>query len=103
MEHSCGCGCGSGGGGGGGGGPFSKGRELVEFVSNAHGGTLMDKPIPGGGLATRCQGCGAPFVLETFVGTCAGCGGVHAVSPPCSDDPANIQFAGADFKLPLPE
>jgi hypothetical protein len=25
---------------------------------------------------------------------------VHAVSPPRCDNPANIQFAGADYKLP---
>jgi hypothetical protein len=92
---SCGsCGDGSSGG------PFSEGKELVEFVYNAHDGAIKDQPIPGGGLKTKCQGCGAPFTLERFVGKCPQCGGVHAVSPPRSSDPANIQFAGADFKLP---
>jgi hypothetical protein len=38
-------------------------------------------------------------VLETFVQSCPSCGGVHAVSPPRANDPAAIQFAGADFKL----
>jgi hypothetical protein len=81
-------------------GPFSEGRELVEFVYNAHGGAIRDLPIPNGGLKTVCQGCNEPFVLKTFVGKCPKCGGVHAVSPPRCDDPANIQFAGVGYKLP---
>lgn len=81
-------------------GPFSEGRELVEFVSTAHDGAIKDLPISSGVLETKCQGCGESFTLETYVGKCPKCGGVHAVSPPRSDDPANIQFAGADFKLP---
>ncbi len=89
----CGSGCGSGGG------PFAEGRELVEFVCNAHGGGVKDQPLPGGGLETKCQGCGEPFTLRTFAGQCPTCGGVHAVSPPRCDDAANIQYAGADFKL----
>lgn len=85
---------------GNGAGPFSEGRELVEFVSNAHGGHLREQALPGGGLDTSCQGCGAKFTLLNFVGVCPECGGVHAVSPPRSSDSANIQFAGADFQLP---
>ena len=81
-----------------GGGPFSEGRELVEFVSQAHDGTVAKSELPNGGLQTKCQGCGADFLLKTFVDKCPSCGGVHAVSPPRSDDAANIQFAGADFK-----
>lgn len=81
-------------------GPFSEGRELVEFVSNAHDGAIKDLPISSGALETRCQGCGEPFTLKTYVGKCPKCGGVHAVSPPRSHDAANIQFAGADFRLP---
>jgi hypothetical protein len=84
---------------GSGGGPFSEGRELVEFVCNAHGGAIKNEPIPGGGLETNCQGCGERFVLKMFVGTCPKCGGVHAVSPPRCDNSANIQYAGDDFKL----
>lgn len=91
---SCGS-CGTGGGG-----PFSEGRELVEFVFNAHGGGVKDQPIPNGGLKTKCQGCGEPFTLMTFVGKCPKCGGAHAVSPPRCEDQANIQFAGVDYKLP---
>lgn len=90
-----GCGCGHGTGHG----PFATGRDLVEFVARAHGGTLRHQPLPGGGLATRCGGCAAPFTLTTFVGSCPACGGVHAVSPPRCDAAANIQFAGADFQL----
>jgi len=93
------CACG-GGHHAGSGGPFSEGRELVDFVAQAHGGAKRDQPIPGGGLATNCQGCGAPFTLLTFVGTCAECGGVHAVAPPRSDDADNIQFAGEGYQLP---
>ena len=81
-------------------GPFSEGRELVEFVSCAHDGAIKNTPIPNGGLNAKCQGCGESFTLTTFVGKCPKCGGVHAVSPPRSEDAANIQFAGADFKLP---
>lgn len=81
-------------------GPFSTGRELVEFVCNAHGGEIKNQHIPSGGLKTACQGCGEKFMLETFVGKCPKCGGVHAVSPPRCDDPANIQFAGVDYALP---
>ena len=83
-----------------GGGPFSEGRELVEFVYNAHGGGVKDQPLPNGGLEAVCQGCGSSFTLRTFVDKCPTCEGVHAVSPPRCDDPANIQFAGVDFKLP---
>ena len=90
--------CGSGGPSGG--GPFSEGRELVEFVANAHGGGVANAPIPDGGLKTKCQGCGEPFVLTTFVGKCPKCARVPAVSPPRCDDAANIQFAGEGFKLP---
>jgi len=85
---------------GGNAGPFAEGRELVEFVYQAHGGALRSQALPGGGLTTVCQGCGASFSLATFVGKCPACGGVHAVSPPRSDDAANIQFAGKDFQLP---
>jgi hypothetical protein len=81
-------------------GPFAEGRDLVEFVYQAHGGGLRDQLLPGGGLATSCQGCGASFTLMTFVCQCPECGGVHAVSPPRSDDAANIQFAGKGFQLP---
>lgn len=81
-------------------GPFSEGRELVEFVYNAHGGGMRDQPLPGGGLDTVCQGCGAPFTLTTFVCVCSLCQGVHAVAPPRADDAANIQYAGDDFRLP---
>ena len=85
---------------GNGGGPFAEGRELVEFVYHAHGGQVRVQPIPGGGLKTTCQGCGAEFTLATFVGECPQCGGVHAVSPPRCSDPSNIQFAGEGFRLP---
>jgi len=93
-----GCACG-GAHGHGGGGPFAEGRELVEFVAQAHGGSLRTRPIPNGGLQTWCQGCSTPFVLSTFVGSCPTCGGVHAVSPPRADDAANIQYAGEGFRL----
>ena len=85
----------------GGGSPFSVGRELVEFVYNAHGGAVRDQPIPNGGLPTKCQGCGAGFTLITFVGQCPECDGIHAVAPPHSHDASCIQFAGQDYKLPL--
>jgi len=81
-------------------GPFASGRELVEFVLNAHGGAIAISPLPNGGLATMCQGCGAAFTLETFIQVCPECSGVHAVSPPRASDPSAIQFAGADFVLP---
>ncbi len=61
---------------------FNTGRELVEFVYNAHGGTVRDQFIEGGGYETICQGCNAPFTLRTFVGKCPECGGVHAIAPP---------------------
>ncbi len=93
-----GCSCG-GGHGNGVGGPFAEGRELVEFVAQAHGGALRQREIPDGGLATICQGCKAPFVLKTFVGSCPACGGVHAVSPPRASNAANIQYAGDGFRL----
>lgn len=81
-----------------GGGPFAEGRELVEFVSGAHGGALQGQRIPGDGLSVSCQGCNTPFVLATFVGSCPVCGGVHAVSPPRCHDPANVQFAGSGYR-----
>jgi hypothetical protein len=87
-------------GGGGGGGPFAEGKELVEFVYNAHDGGIRDQELPNGGLDTKCQGCGEPFKLTTFVGKCPKCGGVHAVSPPRCEDQANIQYAGDGYKLP---
>lgn len=90
------CGC---GGHAAGAGPFAEGRDLVEFVSRAHGGALRTRLIPGGGLTTTCQGCDAPFTLTTFVDACPACGGVHAVSPPRCGDPANIQFAGVGYKI----
>ena len=91
------CGCGHAAGAG----PYAEGGDLVEFVSRAHGGSLRERPVPGGGLPTTCQGCGSPFTLTTFVESCPACGGVHAVSPPRCDDPANIQFAGAGYTLPV--
>lgn len=92
-----GCGCSNGFGGSA--GPFSKGRELVEFVYHAHGGTVRDQPIIRGAMDIVCQGCKTSFTLETYVGKCPDCGGVHAVAPmnPVAE---NVQFAGADFMLP---
>ena len=90
------CGCGHSAGSG----PFSEGRDLVEFVYNAHGGGLRDSSIPSGTINTTCQGCGAAFTLTTFVGKCPDCGGVHAIAPPRSSDPEAIQFAGVDYTLP---
>ncbi len=84
----------------GGAGPFAEGKELVEFVYNAHGGEVRNQPIPNGGLRTKCRGCGGEFVLTTFVGKCPHCSGVHAVSPPRCEDETNIQFAGKDYQLP---
>ncbi len=91
----CGCGCESGSGG-----PFSKGRELVEFVFQAHGGSVRDQKIMQGPIETVCQGCDTPFALETYLGKCPQCGGVHAVAP-MSPIAENIQFAGVDFSLPI--
>ena len=81
------------------GGPFSKGKALVEFVCNAHGGAVRDQPIARGALDIVCQGCQAAFILETYVGKCPACGGVHAVAPV---DPVaeKVQFAGIGFTLP---
>ena len=90
---SCGCGHAVGQG------PFAEGRELVEFVARAHGGSLRNQELPEV-LPTTCQGCGSSFTLSTFVGSCPACGGLHAVSPPRCADPANIQFAGAGYRLP---
>ena len=80
-------------------GPFATGRDLVEFVLKAHGGSVAASALPSG-LQHNCQGCGTQFVLETFVQGCPACGGVHAVSPPRATDSAAIQYAGADFALP---
>ena len=89
----CGCGCSSGGGG-----PFSKGRELVDFVRGAHGGTVAGCPINVGPLAVNCQECGVSFALATYVGVCPSCGGVHAVAPmsPTAD---KVQWAGKGYRL----
>lgn len=80
-------------------GPFASGKTLVEFVLNAHGGSIAGSALPGGGLEIDCQGCGKHFALDTFVKNCPSCGGVHAVSPPRANDPAAVQFAGMEFKL----
>ena len=80
-------------------GPFASGRALVEFVLNAHGGSVAVSELPNGGLENSCQGCGAQFVLKTFVQSCPHCGGVHAVSPPRANDSAAIQYAGSDFVM----
>ena len=90
----CGCGCNSGAGG-----PFSKGKELVEFVYNAHGGSVRDQPITRGPIETVCHACDTRFTLETYLGKCPGCGGVHAVAP-MNPTAENVQFAGKDFILP---
>lgn len=82
-------------------GPYAAGRDLVEFVLKAHGGAIAVSSVPNGGLATTCQGCGTAFLLETFVQACPECRGVHAVSPPRAADTTAIQFAGADFVLPV--
>lgn len=79
-------------------GPFASGRALVEFVLQAHGGSVAVSALPGA-LEHNCQGCGTAFVLKTFVQSCPACGGVHAVSPPRAADPSAIQFAGSDFVL----
>ena len=81
-------------------GPYSEGKESLSLKLNAHGGGIRNMPIPNGGLEVKCHGCGEKFILTTFVGKCPKCGGVHAVSPPRCDDPANIQFAGVSYKLP---
>ena len=91
MGHCSSCGDGA--------GPFSEGRELVEFVCQAHGGALRNQPLPNGGLNINCQECWTAFTLKTFVDTCPGCGGVHAVSPPRCSDPANVQFAGPEHQI----
>lgn len=83
-------------------GPFASGRGLVEFVLAAHGGAVAGSLVPNGGLTATCQGCGALFLLRTFVQACPICAGVHAVSPPRATDTTAIQFAGADFQLPIP-
>ena len=80
-------------------GPFSKGKDLVEFVYHAHGGAVRDQKISRGPIETVCQGCKATFVLDTYLGVCPDCGGVHAVAPMCPTV-ENIQFAGRDFILP---
>ena len=89
------CECGSGRTSGG---PYATGRELVEFVLAAHGGTVAHRNLQNGGLQINCQGCGETFLLQTFVDECPSCGGVHAVSPPRSSDPSAVQFAGSDFR-----
>ncbi len=91
----CGCGCNTSEGG-----PFSKGKALVEFVFHAHGGAVRDQKIMQGPLQTVCQGCNAPFLLETYLGLCPECGGVHAVAP-MGPTTENIQYAGKDYRLPL--
>ena len=63
-------------------------------------GAIAVSSVPNGGLTAKCQGCGASFMLKTFVQACPECGGVHAVSPPRAYDPTAIQFAGEDFALP---
>ncbi len=90
------CGCGNENGTGG---PFSKGRDLVEFVFQAHGGSVRDQKIMQGPLQAVCQGCNKSFILDTYLGQCPECGGVHAVAPMCPTA-ENIQFAGSDYKLP---
>lgn len=89
-------GCGSGAGSGG---PFSKGKELVEFVYNAHGGAIRDQLISQGPLSIVCQGCDVAFTLETYIGKCPKCGGVHAVTP-MNPNVESVQFAGAGYSLP---
>lgn len=91
------CGCNNAEGGAG--GPFSKGRELVEFVYNAHGGTVRDQAIAQGALEIVCGGCKASFTLKTYVGLCPECGGVHGVAP-MNPVVENVQFAGVGFTLP---
>ena len=81
-----------------GGGPFSTGRELVEFVCNAHGGSVKNQIIDNGGYDINCQGCNAAFTLTTFVGQCPKCAGVHAIAP-VHRSAEHVQFAGKDFVL----
>lgn len=90
----CGCGC-----SGGSGGPYSKGKDLVEFVYNAHGGAVRDQLIMNGPLSVVCQECAGLFQLQTYVGTCPVCGGVHAVAP-MMPTVENVQYGGKDFRLP---
>lgn len=90
----CGCGCSSGGGG-----PFSKGKELVDFVFHAHEGAIKDQKIMRGPIETVCQGCDTSFPLETYLGQCPHCGGVHAVAPMCPTV-ENVQYGGSDYQLP---
>jgi hypothetical protein len=78
-------------------GPFATGRELVEFVYQAHDGAIRDQPIAEGGLATTCQGCGTSFVMETYVCRCPECGGFHAIAPVHANSAEHIQYAGPDF------
>ena len=92
-----GCGCNKNNGAAG--GPFSKGKELVEFVYNAHDGAVRDQGISAGPLEVICQGCDTLFTLATYVGSCPHCGGVHAVAP-MNPSAENVQFAGKDFTLP---
>jgi hypothetical protein len=89
-----GCGCGTEGSG-----PFAKGKELVEFVYSAHGGTVRDADNARGPIEVICQGCAAPFTMKTYLASCPKCGGVHAVAPmnPVAE---NVQFAGKDYVLP---
>ncbi len=89
-----GCGCGTEGNG-----PFAKGRELVEFVYNAHEGTVRDKANARGPIEVVCQGCNTSFTMETYLAICPHCGGVHAVAP-MNPVPENVQFAGKDYVLP---
>ncbi len=89
-----GCGCGTESDG-----PFGKGKELVEFVYNAHGGTVRDSPNARGPIEVFCQGCNVPFTMETYLAKCPQCGGVHAVAP-MNPVPENVQFAGEDYVLP---
>ena len=92
-----GCGCNNSDGTAG--GPFSKGKELVEFVYNAHDGAIRDQAISAGPLEVACQGCNTEFTMETYVATCPDCGGVHAVAP-MNPSAENVQFGGKGFTLP---
>jgi len=71
----------------------------VDFVFHAHGGAVRGQKIMQGPLATVCQGCGAPFTLETYLGLCPECGGVHAVAP-MAPTAEKIQYAGKEYQLP---
>jgi len=92
-----GCGCNNSEGAAG--GPFSKGKELVEFVYNAHGGAVRDQPISAGSLDIICQGCDSPFTMTTYLAACPQCGGLHAVTP-MNSSMENVQFGGEGFTLP---